>query len=257
MLTLTDILKKISVLNRDNGKIFTDTSRLDVISESLEHSRYINVRPNERCLFHLYSTKPLETVNENVVVISSHIDCEEDITKCFTEILPDGLMNGTFDNSITNAAVLYTMLQNKLPENVLVAFTGDEERDSRGAAQLIRFLRRSGVAVKCVIVLDVTDMGWDEGADFTIENNFWSGSIGRKVTSAAENCGFKWRFVPSDPDDIPAYIGNRYVIPFEAEEYEFWEYDENDVQCFSLCLPVRGEMHSNRGVYARLKSFER
>lgn len=252
-MTLTETLAELSVLNRDNGCAFTDTSRLDAVSRCLEGTKYTRI--NESGLFHLYS--PQKSLNEPAVIISSHIDCEENITECFSKLLTDGLMLGTFDNMITNAAVLYLMLKGKLNDNVLVAFTGDEEEDSRGAHDVIAFSEENGINIRHVIVLDVTDVGWENEADFTIENDFWNAGLGKKVIASAENSGYKWYFVPSDPDDIPEFVNSRYVIPFEADEDESWMYDESDTECFCLCLPVKGNMHSNRGIYARQKSFER
>ena len=178
------------------------------------------------------------------------------ITKCYTEELPDGLMRGTYDNSITNAALLHTMLEGRLPCNVLAAFTGDEECFSQGANDVVAFARKH-LNLHHVVVLDVTDMGWEQEADFTIENNFWGEALEKAVIASAEESGYKWCFVPSDEDYIPINIDYERVIPVEAEEDESWEYDEHDVACFSLCIPVFGEMHSNKGVYARQKSFER
>ena len=34
----------------------------------------------------------------------------------------------------------------------------------------------------------------------------------------------------------------------EAESDESWAYDEKGIPCFSLCLPVEGNMHRNSGV---------
>ena len=254
-MTLTETLAKISLLNRDDGYYFTDTSRLDAISRCLEDSRYS--RANKEGLFHLYTPKPLDSLNEPVVVISSHADCADSITRCFSELLPDGLMRGTFDNAITNAALLNLMLEGKLPGNVLAAFTGDEEKYSRGAADLMAFADKEGLRIRYIIVLDVTDMGWQEEADFTIENNFWRRLFGKSVAETAEASGYEWMFAASDPDRIPSYIDRKHLLPFKAEADESWEYDEHEAECFSLCLPVLGNMHSDEGVYARKKSFER
>lgn len=253
-MNLTETLSKLSVLNRDDGQIFTDTSRLDAIHHALEGSRYFRI--NQGGLFHLYSSRHISQINEPVVIISSHVDCAENITRCYSKLLANGLMKGTYDNSITNSALLYLMLENKIPDNVLTAFTGDEECDSCGADALMEFAQ-GRLDIRHVVVLDVTDMGWNREADFTIENNFWHAELGRTIIASAQTSGYKWCFVPSDEEDIPAYVNSKYVIPIEAEADESWEYDEYDVECFSLCLPVLGEMHSNEGVYARQKSFER
>ena len=78
-------------------------------------------------------------------------------------------MKGTFDNSSTNAMAVSLMLEDALAMNVSVVFTGDEEEDSNGAADVAAFFRKLHKKIK-VIVLDATDMGW--GCAFTIENNF-------------------------------------------------------------------------------------
>lgn len=254
-MTLMETLDRLSVLNRDNGHIFTNTNRLEVIEECLWNSRYRKINPQG--LFHLYSQLPVHKILESVVIVSSHVDCEEDITRCFTKVLEDGMLCGTYDNAITNAAITYLMLCGILPDNVLVAFTGDKEEDSHGASELIRYLRKKKILIKNVIVLDVTDMGWKDNADFTVENNFWYDSFGQKIIKLAENSKCNWRFVPSDPNNIPKYINSKHTIPLEAEEDESWKYDEFHIECFSFCLPVFGDMHSDKGVLARKDSLEK
>ena len=88
---------------------------------------------------------------------------------------------GTYDNAATNAAILNLMLEGTLPEYVLVAFTGDEERGCKGAKHLMGMLSAAGVTIRHLFVLDVTDMGWVEGSDFTIENDFWHDGCGRGI----------------------------------------------------------------------------
>ena len=190
-----------------------------------------------------------------VVLVSSHVDCERGITCCFWEDAGNGLLRDTFDNAATNAAVLSLMLGGTLPDSVIVAFTGDEEEDSRGIVETVKFLRSKAVGIDLAIVLDVTDMGWNEQADFTIENHFWDDACGRRVIERVSRLPTEWRFVPEDPDDIPLYVPPGRVIHVEAEADETWDLDELDVPCFSLCLPVKGNMHSDRGVLARRDSF--
>ncbi len=48
---LTSVLKALSVLNRDNGRTFTVTDRLDAINSFLTDSPYTRV--NEDGLFHM------------------------------------------------------------------------------------------------------------------------------------------------------------------------------------------------------------
>ena len=177
---LIDVLNAVCVINKDNGRKFMKTERIDAITSLLWNSKYRRVNPDG--LFILYAAKPLsELAGDEVTIVSSHIDCEEDITRCFSRQEPNGMLKGTYDNAITNAAITYLMMTNALPDNTLVAFTGDEEINSGGAEDLISFLRKRGIKVRHIFVLDVTDMGWDEGADFTVENDFWNGDCGRDI----------------------------------------------------------------------------
>lgn len=251
---LIDILTQVSVINRDNGKRFTQTDRLDTISSLLWDTSYRRI--NSDGLFHLYSKKPIEQLtNKSMVVVSSHVDCEREITNCFTSVVDNDTMRGTYDNAITNAAIISAMLADQLPDHVLIAFTGDEEVDSKGAKHMLKFLKSKDIDIKVIVILDVTDMGWTENADFTIENNFWNDLLGNDAIEIADNSSYNWRFVPSDINDIPQYVSSDHVIMEEAEEDESWYYDEEKQQCFSFCLPVYGEMHSDAGVLVRKEAF--
>lgn len=246
-----DILSKVTVMSRDNGKKFTDESRINAINSLLWNSKYRRI--NSQGLFLLFSQKPVEEI-KNPVVISTHIDCEEHITECFTRFEDDDYIRGTYDNAITNAAVIYNMLYGNLYDDVIVAFTGDEEENSKGAVQVVKYLNEKNITPHAVIVLDVTYCGWKEKMDFTIENNFWDNDFGGNIIDIAESLSDKWKFVPSDINNIPFYVSREKIIYMEAECDESWEYDEYGIKCFTLCLPVCGNMHSNDGVLARKKS---
>ena len=254
-MSLLDVLERLSVLNRDDGFRFTNTERLDAIASLLRGSAYSKVETNG--LFHLYSSKPVKTIKEPVLIVSSHVDCQKNITKCFlsTGYSSDTIL-GTFDNAITNASIVYLMLYGNLPGNVLVAFTGDEEENGHGALDLARFIEKNHLDVLNIFVLDVTEEGWDTEADYTIENDFWHDDFGKKVVELAEQSECRWNFVPEDPDDIPNYVPEEVIIHVEAYDDESWDYDEEDLPCFSFCLPTKGNMHSNDGILARVNSFE-
>ncbi len=251
---LLEILSKTAVLNKDNGKHFETSDRLDNISSLVWESKYRRINPDG--LFQLYSKKPVEELrDQEVIVISSHVDCEAGITQCYSEIDENDKLHGVYDNAITNAAILSLMLSDDLPDDVLVAFTGDEEAGQKGAKHLVRYLKKKGITIRELYVLDVTYMGWNENYDFTIENDFWRDESGRKVVKRASETGYRWGFVPGDPGRIPSFVPRENVIRVEAMEDESWYYDEKGVNCCSICLPVKGKMHSDEGVWARERSF--
>lgn len=245
------ILNKVCVENYDNGTAFTNKTRVDVIDNIIENSDYKLVCDSD--IFRLYGKRDIKT-GDDLVVVSTHVDCHPYIKKCYSSCCNGTVLCGTYDNAITNAAAVKIMLDNEISDNVFFAFTGDEEFNSAGAISLIKFFEKLNVTFRC-IVLDVTDMGWNENASFTVENNFWGNYFGKKVIECAVKSGYKWKFVPSDPDFIPHFIAEEFIIPEEAEEDESWTYDENDIECFSLCLPCIGEMHSDKGVNVKLQSF--
>ena len=182
-MSVFSILQYISVPNRDDGSHFTDTQRIEKITSLLWNTRYRRCNPDG--LFFLFSVKPIEEMY-NPVLISSHIDCVPEMTRLFAQDYNESLLSGTFDNSITNAAVLHLMVNGQLNDDVIVAFTGDEEQDSTGAVQTILYLTERSIRPRATIILDVTDMGWDSGSLFTLENNFWGEELGRKVVDIVQ-----------------------------------------------------------------------
>ena len=260
-MSLISLLKEINVLCRDNGREFdkNNSQRIRAIEDNMEDTDYKLTKGE---LYLLYHKKDLTEYKDDVLLISSHIDCkqpdddEEGITKCFSSQVQDNLLKGTYDNSITNTAILYLMMKDMLPENVIVAFTGDEEENSEGAIKVTKLLKKNGIKFKC-IVLDVTDAGWDEQVDFTIENNFWGKKMGEKAIDIVERYSSNWLFVPEELDNVPSYVKGKYVYSTKSEADESWDYDEENIKCFSLCIPVQGNMHSDEGVFARVDSFEK
>lgn len=257
---IINLLEDITVLCRDNGVTFESekSERVQVLKKKLVSSDYLCT---EGDLFLLYHKRELKEYSE-VLLVSTHIDCKrpdrsnygEGITRCFSAQVSKQFLKGTYDNAITNTAILCLMLENRLPEDVIIAFTGDEEENCNGALAVVKHLRKNKISFAS-IVLDVTDAGWQENVDFTIENNFWHDKLGKKVISLANTFSDNWFFVPEEVYDVPEYVAKDKVYYLSSESDESWDYDEADVKCFSLCIPVNGNMHSDEGVYVRIKSF--
>ncbi len=236
--------ERIELLNRVAGTLNHDvnghfvpgeTDRLDLIKKILENTGY---SMSEIGLCHLYSKKPLKEIEGTVTVISSHVDTHMHITKPFSRVKNEKKLEGTYDNSITNAANLTLMLEDRLPDNVVVAFTGDEEYGSRGADGLGRYLKENGIKAH-IIVTDVTHLGYDEKNDFSFENSCHAQKWTKDELKRFKNSDYKWELRGNNEDD------------------ETVSYSGNGLECFSFCIPIKGKMHSNDGVKARIATYDR
>ena len=246
-----NLVKSLAKVNYDNRTEFVRRDRLDAIANALEGTNWKKV--NDTGLFELYAQNGV--LPPKAVVISTHADCVDAITQCFANQQEGGYWLGTFDNLITNAMAVYLMKNGNLHSDVIVAFTGDEEHGSNGAAEVADYLIARGCKIS-TIVLDVTGMGWDEGAYFSVENNFWDDAFGETVIGAAKTAECPWSFVPSDVNAIPAYVPAQTVIHFDAQPDESWRYDEMGIRCFSYCIPTQGDMHTNEGILVRETSVK-
>lgn len=226
-----DILQTVTVDCKDNGEFFTVTDRVAAVERIIESSNYKIVARQPLAL--LYAKRQVRE-GDRVLLISSHIDCV--YPRCFCSNEGDCL-RGTFDNSLTNAALLWNMLHDGLPDNVVVAFTGNEESDSQGAVQAVVALGQMGCEVTAALVLDVTNEGWESGALFTLENDLGIDILtGYNIISSLEQ------------------YGGRFAFKHNALPDESWDYADYGIPSITLCVPVGGELHGDAGVLLRKES---
>ena len=230
-LQLFEILSAVTVDCKDDGKEFVVADRIAVIERLLQGSAYKLVAREPLALLF---AKRVPQEGDRVLLISSHIDCL--YRACFCNDEGDCL-RGTFDNSFGNAAVLWNMIHNRLPDNVVVAFTGNEESDSQGAVQAVVALGRMGCEVPVALVLDVTNEGWESGALFTLENDLGIDILTAYNINSSLDC-----------------YGGRFAFKHNAEPDESWDYAEYGIPSLTLCVPVCGELHSDEGVLLRKES---
>ena len=230
---LKTIVNQVTVDCKDNGRNFTVTDRIQVIESLLENTDYQLLHKGSLC--YIYGKKPVK--NQSVILISSHIDCVYEHLFC-REYEDLQMLSGTFDNSLTNACVIYDMIQGKLNDNVVIAFTGDEEENAGGVKEVVRQFRKWNTPIALAIVLDITEEGWKEKKHFTVENDLGIDIMtGSRIIELLENYHDVYGFVhDSEPD-------------------ESYDYDEEDIPCFSLCIPSHGDMHSEEGVDIRTDSL--
>lgn len=228
-----ELLESLTVDCKDDGTVFTVTDRLDVIGRLLEGTSYRLVAAEP--LARIYARRDLHS-GDRVVLVSSHIDCVYGRCFCADE---GECLRGTFDNSFGNASVLWAMMNGRLPENVVVAFTGDEERDSKGAVQTVLALGRMQCCIKFALVLEVTNVGWASGAHFALENDLGIDlPTAHSIVESVRSLGFG------------------YAFEHNAEPDESWDYNDYGIPSLTLSLPVCGNMHSNDGVLLRKATVE-
>lgn len=246
-MNLTQLICELTLPCADNGRDFTRTDRIQRIRDLLRPTPYTCL--GEKPLAQVWQHPEFDPALE-LVLVSSHIDS---LYTKYHASCDDGILLGTFDNSVTNAVILSLILENRLPQQVLVAFTGDEEDESRGADQVIDILQNAPpipIHPELVVVLDITEESYDSHS-FTFENLFRASKEAHSAQLRFEEKRDLAQFLrdflaPSDP-----------IIIKEGEPAESWQYDEHDLNCFAFCLPcktITGDMHDEEGVHVKESS---
>ncbi|MFZ2456380.1 MAG: M28 family peptidase [Candidatus Altiarchaeia archaeon] len=254
------ILARANTPSRDNGRCFTESERLDNIKKILADSNYVPLK--EGGLSYIYRHRGYET-DKPAILISCHIDSV--YAKYHHGNYNDADILGTFDNSICNAALLCLMTENRLPASVLVAFTGDEENECRGAKETSEHIRDKYPCIwrnlELVIVLDITSEGYDN-CSFTLENFFIE-------KNPAENARLRFPSRDVFRDYLRGKLSryeNIKSIDADADPDESWEYDKYDLNCFTFCFPAgphpdNGEkeasywMHDDKGMLIKRENM--
>ncbi len=229
----------------DDGHRFTSRDRLDRIVTELNRSPYVLL--DSRPLAYVYRHQEYDA-EKPTILISNHIDSL--YSNYFTNDA-DNVVHGTFDNSACNAVAVASMVRGMLAPQALIAFTGDEEDESTGADQTMEILRMQGMAFRAlelVITLDLTEEAYGS-SHFTIENSF--------VTSRHDDSLLRFSRKRKLKRYLRGILGDPTFVK-NAEADESWQYDEYDLNCFSLCLPcalLGHDMHDDSGVMIRKNSL--
>lgn len=229
-----NLLQQLTIASKDNGICFTEYNRLAQIIRLAGKSEYKVVHQGD---LSIVLAHPDFQPAEKAVLLSSHIDSV--YNTCFArQESPCWL--GTWDNSATNALTVGLMLEGALSPQVLIAFTGDEEKNSEGAREVMKWCGEELLSIARVIVTDVSNEGWDDEVAFSIEND-WGFDIlsGYEVIRTIQDTEYPCVFV------------------HQGEPDETWKYREGiegvfpPVPCLSVCLPVKGDMHHDNGTWLR------
>lgn len=279
---LERILQKVEIpCTSDKAEgFFTDTTRLKRIDEEIRNSMSHFQHISGRKYYRLYGRDTLPELAKrynNIVVVSSHADNKHRQTASRYEDKGETI-KGIFDNAATNAVCTYILKYAddsnlEIPPNVLFAFTADEEENCIGAKRVAKKLKEFWNEDQIsVIVLDAT-YGWQDGADFTIENDFIykrndkdtaGEKLIKKICEITGESKFKWNYLAADEDykeDNPQeYIPSKEIAGWMPDGCkrvgvadgpdETSEYDEHGFSTLSICLPSSADedtMHSPDG----------
>jgi hypothetical protein len=168
------------------------------------------------------------------VVVSSHVDT---VYKNFYLKEGKDVIIGTLDNSITNAVLIELILKHRLPQNLVVAFTGNEEKDSLGVDETVTYLRSIRSSVNIAISLDITARGY-RNHGYTLENYFIRKGEGRSFRSKKQFMRYLVQILEKKKVKTIHHVA--------ADPDDTWQFDEHDLNCFSFCLPSRSiAVHNN------------
>ncbi len=240
---LINRIQELTILCTDDGREFVRTDRLDITERLLAGTDYSPLATAP--LARVYAHKDFQA-DRPMVLVSNHVDSI--YYNHFTRVKRKKV-EGTFDNSACNGIMVQLMLEGRLPAQVLVAFTGNEECQLRGVDQTVALLESKGLIGKLemVVSLDLTEDF--PGEDFTVENCFVQKEIEHRLPRYRKKRHLKRHLRTLLP--TPRFVKG-------AEQDESWQYDEYDLNCFSLCLPCRllgKDMHSDEGVAIKRRAI--
>jgi hypothetical protein len=224
-MTDIEIMKALCVPSYSNSSGFTEDEKRTVMRELLKDSGYTEYEGTLTSVW---------TKSDNITtLVSTHIDMVHAITRPFAE-LNDGIYSGTWDNLITNSAIVSLMMEGAFADNVALAFDGEEESCSfAGLREALYHLENIQMPLKHVITTDVTHEAYESGVAVSIEN----------MNSNEEEHEDMF-------SKITQVFGEDYHIPtFGApdEAYLLKRLDTH-IPGFSYCIPSSGPMHSNMGM---------
>lgn len=241
------MIKKVNVHSKDDGNVFLSTKRRDVIVNILKNSNWKKVFDDGYLL--IFNNGYREDFGKSIL-ISCHIDTAFKEGDYFINFFNGGKkLVGTLDNSASIAILLDVMLSGALYKNTFVTFTGDEEGEMRGASKTAEFLKRKLPKVfrelVSVIVMDVTLENYSKSV--SLENFFFNKNKYLEGKFPFNSLSSFIEIICNVLRDKNISFG--FVSESEADPDESWEYDEYNLNVFSLCLPTKGEdCHSKKGI---------
>jgi putative aminopeptidase FrvX len=246
---MLEILRQINIKCEDDAKGFKDSEKIGRIDKILKKTKYKRIHDGH--LTKIYSQLNIrEIAGKSLVLVSSHIDT---VYKNFYEMEGRDVVAGTLDNSITNAILIDLLVRNDLPENVTVAFTGNEEKESLGVDETISFLHSAKARAGIVVSLDITNRGY-RNHGYTVENYFVKKGMGKAFYRKKQLKNYLVELLEKKKVKTIHHVS--------ADPDDTWQFDEHNLNCFTLCLPSRNIaehddwMHDDMGVIVKKSALK-
>jgi len=242
-MNIEELVKEVNLPGKDNGEFFTDKRRRDKIEEILSKNLKLQLLHKDDYLL-MYTTGIKQ--EGDIILISCHIDHVFRENELIIKI--DGeKVEGTLDNSVGIATLLYSLQEYDFPENVIISFTGGEEDDENfwGAENKIDFLQEEREdlydRLAFVLTIDVTSENTDK--DVSIENlNIEEEDF--------ENTIIRFNSVTHLKNTISNILKDmNFGIIIDGDPDESHCYAEWDLNTASLCIPCDcpdGDLHTSR-----------
>lgn len=148
------------------------------------------------------------------------------------------------------ASLICLMQREELPDSVMVAFLKNAEDKKTAVRKLTKLLRKTKRTYRA-IVLDVTNTGWEEGCDYTIENCYLTKRMYKNLFF--NSMSGRWKIIPEDREMLKGILyTNGYYTENASIKNECDDYRECGVYCFSFCLPVEGSIKKEEGLTINL-----
>lgn len=137
------------------------------------------------------------------------------------------------------ASLICLMQDDELPASVMVAFMKNTNDKRQGIQNLVKLLKKTKRTFRA-IVLDVTNTGWEEACDFTVENCYLTQRMYKNLVSALHGGRGRWKIIPEDRKMLKGILfDNDYFTENAPRGKECDYFQEFGVKCFSFCLPVK------------------
>ena len=220
-----DWLEECGILKRrgfrEHVKEITDNMKYvheDVTRELLKKASYQCI---ETDAFILYHKKSFDDYKKEMCLISVSLEQHE-----MTQV----------------AALISLMQKNELSDSVGIAFLKPEKGKREGVKSLVKLLKKAQKTFRA-IVLDVTNTGWEEECDFTVENCYLTKRMYKNLVSILHGGRSTWKIIPEDRQMLKGILfDKKYFTKKLSRENECDYYKECGVYSFSFCLPVKEDI---------------